>query len=233
MSLAVHVAVVAVLLQLPSRAAPPFPQHARKAHVQAVQVDLPLAPAVLPPHPAVVSARLSPAAPTAESAPAALPSKPAVSSRPLRSQGAVGGRHPRTGTSPHHVGRAEPVVASGGAATVAPPQGPATATEVPHPAAPPAGTDDAPAILAAPTRVVQAAYPPQARFSGVQGRVEFDLAIDARGVVQRARVVRSLEPACDEAARQALLQSRFRPARTRDGRAVACHLRYSVQFVLD
>jgi len=96
-----------------------------------------------------------------------------------------------------------------------------------------AATDGQPARQATPLRIAEATYPPAARHGGVQGNVTLAVDIDASGRVTAARVVRGLHPACDAAAREALLRSRFRPGLNAAGQAIPVRIRYTVRFVLD
>ena len=66
----------------------------------------------------------------------------------------------------------------------------------------------------------KADYPPEARRLGIEGRVILRVAIDRKGNVRWTRVIRSAGHGMDEAAMQALAKSKFRPARTVDGRIV-------------
>ncbi len=67
---------------------------------------------------------------------------------------------------------------------------------------------------------VVADYPSEARRLGIEGRVILRVAIDRKGNVRWTKVIRSAGHGMDEAAMQALAKSRFRPARTVDGRVV-------------
>jgi periplasmic protein TonB len=67
---------------------------------------------------------------------------------------------------------------------------------------------------------VVADYPPEAKRLGIEGRVILRVAIDRKGNVRWTKVIRSAGHGMDEAAMQALAKSRFRPARTVDGRLV-------------
>jgi protein TonB len=66
------------------------------------------------------------------------------------------------------------------------------------------------------------AYPPDAERAGIEGKVRLRVALDARGRVSSARVLRGLGHGLDEAAVEALThRCRFTPAIANDGRAVA------------
>lgn len=64
-------------------------------------------------------------------------------------------------------------------------------------------------------------YPPEAERAGIEGKVRLRVALDARGRVSSARVLRGLGHGLDEAAVEALTRRcRFTPAIATDGRAV-------------
>jgi len=67
---------------------------------------------------------------------------------------------------------------------------------------------------------VKADYPPEARRLGVEGQVQLRVAVDRQGNVRWARVIKSAGYGLDEAARQALVRSKFKPAHACDGRVV-------------
>jgi TonB family protein len=73
-------------------------------------------------------------------------------------------------------------------------------------------------------------YPDGERASRRQGVVVVQIAIDEQGEVSDARIVRSLAPAFDEAALDAVRQWRFDPPR-RDGKPVASELTITINFV--
>jgi protein TonB len=77
-------------------------------------------------------------------------------------------------------------------------------------------------------------YPPDAERAGVEGKVRLRVALDARGRVSSARVLRGLGHGLDEAAVDALThRCRFTPAIATDGRAVAFVIEsYSFVFEL-
>jgi protein TonB len=65
------------------------------------------------------------------------------------------------------------------------------------------------------------AYPPEAERAGIEGKVRLRVALDARGRVSSARVLRGLGHGLDEAAVEALTRRcRFTPAIATDGRPV-------------
>jgi protein TonB len=78
------------------------------------------------------------------------------------------------------------------------------------------------------------AYPPDAERAGIEGKVRLRVALDARGRVSSARVLRGLGHGLDEAAVEALThRCRFTPAIATDGRAVAFVIEsYSFLFEL-
>ena len=73
---------------------------------------------------------------------------------------------------------------------------------------------------AAMEKEVKAVYPPEEERLGIEGRVQLRVAVDRHGSVRWTRVIKSAGHNLDEAARTALARSKFRPARTRDGRLV-------------
>jgi periplasmic protein TonB len=77
---------------------------------------------------------------------------------------------------------------------------------------------------------VVAEYPPEARRLGIEGRVVVRIAIDRKGNVRWTKVIRSAGHGMDEAAMQALAKSRFRPARTADGRTVDQVITWKYEF---
>lgn len=82
----------------------------------------------------------------------------------------------------------------------------------------------------APLEMADAVYPPELLEAGEGGEVVLIIDIAADGTVPRAEVSRSSgQPAFDEAARQALLQSRFVPAEL-DGQPGAVRLEYLYRF---
>ncbi|MGH9456916.1 MAG: TonB family protein [Thermoanaerobaculia bacterium] len=85
----------------------------------------------------------------------------------------------------------------------------------------------APALV---TRV-EPRYPELARKIGKEGTVVLECTIDSRGWVRDARVVRSAHPLLDDAAREAVLQWRFRPG-TLGGKPVDVLFHLTVNFDL-
>ncbi len=81
------------------------------------------------------------------------------------------------------------------------------------------------------TEFVEATYPPQARQRGLEATVTLRLTIDATGRVTRAEVVEPTGRAFDEAARQAVLQFRFEPARRGDT-PIPSRILYTYTFTL-
>jgi len=75
-------------------------------------------------------------------------------------------------------------------------------------------------------------YPAEAKKAGIQGAVVLDLLIDEEGRVRQALIAKPLFPALDEAALQAALKLRFKPARVAD-KSVAVRIRYAYRFVLE
>ena len=87
---------------------------------------------------------------------------------------------------------------------------------------------DTPARL---VRGLAPSYPAAARANGVEGDVGLELVVDDAGVVESARVTRSVGQGLDQAALQAIRQFRFAPA-TKDGHPVHVRMGWSMQFRL-
>lgn len=68
-------------------------------------------------------------------------------------------------------------------------------------------------------------YPEMARRAGIEGRVFVQFVVGPDGVPRDLQVIRSLCPACDEAAMRAIRDTRFEPGRQR-GQPVS--VRYSI-----
>ncbi|MFB1484929.1 TonB-dependent siderophore myxochelin receptor MxcH [Corallococcus sp. RDP092CA] len=118
--------------------------------------------------------------------------------------------------------------------TPAPVTGASSATGTPDPQAPaadggaaPSGGVTPPVLLSQP----EAAYPPDAFASGVEGAVKLLLTLDEEGRVTRAEVVEGLGHGLDEAAVSALQRARFAPA-MQGGRPVPCQFEFIHYFVL-
>jgi protein TonB len=86
--------------------------------------------------------------------------------------------------------------------------------------------DDPPQLI----RMVTPVYPDRARKAGVDGRVDFIILVDEKGDVVEADVV-AATPAgyFEQAAREAVLNWKYKPARLRN-RAVRARLNQSVYF---
>lgn len=67
---------------------------------------------------------------------------------------------------------------------------------------------------------IKADYPPEARRLGIEGQVQLRVGVDRQGNVRFARIVKSAGYGLDEAAKQALSRSKFKPAHACDGRVV-------------
>jgi vitamin B12 transporter len=78
---------------------------------------------------------------------------------------------------------------------------------------------------------VEAAYPEQARVAGFEGTVLLRLSIDADGRVTEAEVTQPAGNGFDEAARDAVLQFRFQPAK-RNGESIAARILFPYEFRL-
>ena len=73
-------------------------------------------------------------------------------------------------------------------------------------------------------------YPPDAYKMGIEGKVVLKVGINARGEVVQVRVIGKAGNGFDEAARNALRQFKFSPARTSDGQAVDYSMTYTYVF---
>jgi periplasmic protein TonB len=79
---------------------------------------------------------------------------------------------------------------------------------------------------------VQPVYPEEALRAGLEGLVVLEAIVDERGKVGHdIKIVRSLDPSCDEAAVAAVRQWRFRPA-TRDGKPIKVRRIFPILFRL-
>lgn len=82
------------------------------------------------------------------------------------------------------------------------------------------------------TRVVPE-YPRRARLAGIEGEVVLEVIIDCYGRVTRRIKVVSAVPELERAAITAVQRWRFKPARDRQGTAVAVSMEVPVRFVLN
>jgi periplasmic protein TonB len=73
-------------------------------------------------------------------------------------------------------------------------------------------------------------YPPEAYKMGIEGKVVLKVSLDAKGNVVQVKVISRAGHGLDEAARDALRQFKFSPARTSDGQAVDYSLTYTYVF---
>lgn len=89
------------------------------------------------------------------------------------------------------------------------------------------GTPGGPAIL----RLVKPTYPPEARLLGKEGVVILKLSIETSGRIGTIETVQSAGFGMEEAARDAILRSRFSPA-TLNGQPVACQALLPLRFKL-
>jgi protein TonB len=79
---------------------------------------------------------------------------------------------------------------------------------------------------------VKIPYPEGARRAGIEGTVTLSITIDPEGRVLSARVLNGPGHGLNEAARDAILRFRFRPA-IKGGEAVSTEMKYSYTFLLD
>jgi protein TonB len=89
------------------------------------------------------------------------------------------------------------------------------------------GTPGGPGIV----RMAQPRYPHEARRLGKEGVVVLKLSLDAAGAVHDVEVLQGVGFGMEEASREAVLLSRFRPA-TFKGKPVACQVILPIHFKL-
>lgn len=75
-------------------------------------------------------------------------------------------------------------------------------------------------------------YPREAKKQGIEGQVVLLITVEADGRVSTAKVVSGPGHGLNEAARDAVLRARFKPA-TRGGKPVATELRYLYDFAIN
>ena len=75
-------------------------------------------------------------------------------------------------------------------------------------------------------------YPTEAKRMGIEGKVVLKISLDSSGSVVQVRVITKAGHGFDEAARDALRQAKFSPARTSDGQAVDYSMTYTYFFEL-
>jgi protein TonB len=73
-------------------------------------------------------------------------------------------------------------------------------------------------------------YPPEAYKMGFEGKVVLKVSLDSKGNVVQVKIIGRAGHGLDEAARDALRQFKFSPARTSDGQAVDYSLTYTYVF---
>jgi protein TonB len=79
---------------------------------------------------------------------------------------------------------------------------------------------------------VKPEYPPEAKRLGIEAQVKVRIAVDRQGNMRWARVVKPVGYGLDEAARQGAARSKFKPARTYDGRLVDSVIVWTYKFRL-
>jgi protein TonB len=79
---------------------------------------------------------------------------------------------------------------------------------------------------------VKIPYPDEARRAGIEGTVTLSITIDNEGRVVAAKVLSGPGYGLNEAARDAILRFRFKPA-IKGGEAVSTEMKYSYTFLLD
>jgi len=86
--------------------------------------------------------------------------------------------------------------------------------------------DEAPELV----KMVIPAYPEEAKRKNIQGRVMFQIVVDENGVVVEANVISAIPPGIfEEAARAAIMQWRYRPAKIRN-RPIRVRMNTPVMF---
>ncbi len=76
-------------------------------------------------------------------------------------------------------------------------------------------------------------YPDEARRAGIEGPVVLSITVDNEGrVVKAVKVITGPGYGLNEAARDALLRFRFKPA-IKNGEAVSTEMKYTYTFLLD
>jgi protein TonB len=79
---------------------------------------------------------------------------------------------------------------------------------------------------------VKIPYPDEARRAGIEGPVVLSITIDNEGRVVKAVIISGPGYGLNEAARDALLRFRFKPA-VKNGEAVSTEMKYTYTFLLD
>ena len=74
-------------------------------------------------------------------------------------------------------------------------------------------------------------YPEEARREGIEGRVIVEFVVDGEGRVHRAKVIKSVHPALDSAAVEAVRRTTFSPG-THQGREVSVRMHLPIRFEL-
>jgi protein TonB len=249
LSVGIHVVVVMLLLTTFSRAAKQAPLVVQR--VKLVYVD-PAPAAAAPKGASEGTAKIATPPPVAEPKPVAVPKPVPVKPEPKR----VLAKKPAEPKPPPPAAVPKPVEAPPEAVAAEPPP-PAeipvgTGTGVPGASGDTAGgTADGVAggrmggtgkdvfrlgdVAAAPvlvTRVVPE-YPRRARLAGIEGEVVLEVIVDRYGRVTGDVKVVSAVPELERAAVTAVQRWRFKPARDRQGTAVAVLMEVPVRFVLN
>lgn len=74
-------------------------------------------------------------------------------------------------------------------------------------------------------------YPEIAKRAGVQGKVYLKAYVDEHGIVKKVEVLKGIGAGCDEAAINAVMQTRFNPGKQR-GKAVKVQVSIPIKFIL-
>ncbi|MCL2625709.1 MAG: TonB family protein [Cystobacterineae bacterium] len=92
----------------------------------------------------------------------------------------------------------------------------------------PSEVDEQPSVLSE----FKLPYPEEARKAGIEGTVRLRLWLDAQGKVNRVKVLRSVGYGLDEAAQNAIVQFKFKPAK-KGGKPSPINIIYDFHFFLD
>ena len=92
----------------------------------------------------------------------------------------------------------------------------------------PGEVDVAPVVLSE----LKPPYPEAARRAGVEGDVRLRLWLDEKGNVERAELQKKVGYGLDEAAQEAIMRFKFKPA-MKGGKPVATYIIYNFRFYLD
>jgi protein TonB len=232
-ALVVHACVAGVLSTWGHRGAPTRPQTTLEIEVSDPKPVIPEPP---PPEPAVEPPAPKPVVhrPAAKPPVQPLPNRETPPEPPKAEPVA-----PVFGVTPESVTQGESAVAVPvGNTLMTKDRTPAKAAPAPLPSVPDPNAfapveDNLIAQHAAVINEVVPEYPPEAKRLGIEGRAIVRVAIDRQGRVRWMKVIRSAGHDMDEAAKLALSKSKFRPARTVDGRTVDQVITWTYTFQVE